>query len=423
MLGAALKGPPELVRSKSFMEIDTNGDGLIDIEELMSHLLARGVEPEDISGLFATMAVSSTDYITPEEFKAAHDKYRAVCETASKGDKPNSAQLDENLDEAAKSFDVQLCRELIDKGANPKKVFHKDANGWYEGDSSTCLYNAIKQFQKGKNSQEEYVDVVALLLEKGADPNFSAVCGNWSRCTSYPLIEEATKTIHHLGTSELKVKFLRAFIDAGVEVNKAIRRGKQKSSYGYGVIDYPIFGMVEAFKDGGGDLGLIELYLDCGVDVNCAKSSWSVQFDSDDDDDESGKDLMTLLHAAIDTGHVDLVKLLVARGADVNTNMVFTHKSKGLGGGGRTYYLMSCLQLAMEKGNGDMVEVLTNAGAQEEVDAEQQCDTNWGHGSGETKNYKEGGEGKWNALNAPKKAKKSDGGKKKCAKKGKKKKK
>ena len=40
---------PPLQRSKSFMDIDTNNDGLIDVDELLTHLLQRGVEEEEAS--------------------------------------------------------------------------------------------------------------------------------------------------------------------------------------------------------------------------------------------------------------------------------------------------------------------------------------------------------------------------------------
>ena len=77
----------------------------------------------------------------------------------------NSRSLDEELNDAAQAFDVVLCRDLIQRGANPNRVFNSNSNGWYSGDSSTCLYNAIDNFNGGSpENQEHYVDTVELLL-------------------------------------------------------------------------------------------------------------------------------------------------------------------------------------------------------------------------------------------------------------------
>ena len=70
------------------------------------------------------------------------------------------------------------------------------------------------------------------------------------------------------------------------------------------------------------------------------------------------------MHAAIDTGVVALVALLNSKGADVNQNMVYTY--------GGNYYVMSCLELALEKGEegegGAIIEALRSAGAQEAIE-------------------------------------------------------
>ena len=127
-----------------------------------------------------------------------------------------------------------------------------------------------------------------------------------------------------------------------------------------------------------------------------SRGDHSLDSNQDDEDDEEGgaapKDHQTLLHAAIQTGNVELVRLLVTHGAaDVSQNMVFTS-------GGR-YYLMSALQLAKEMGHADIAEVLAAAGAQEEVSADL-FDTvgnfyKFGGWDKNSMNYREGGEGKW----------------------------
>jgi len=120
------------------------------------------------------------------------------------------------------------------------------------------------------------------------------------------------------------------------------------------------------------------------------------------------------LHAAINTGVVALVALLISKGADVNQNMVYTYRSN--------YYVMSCLELALEKGEegegGAIIEALRSAGAQEAVEYDK------GRGKGKyfhrscdwdkhVRLYRKGGEGKWNkmaaAIEAKRKAKKVKG--------------
>lgn len=309
-----------------------------------------------------------------------------------------AASLNDALNKAAGDLDVDQCRALLNEGASAKHVFHSGGNDWYNGDSSTCLFNAIKAFdgleaELQQAAQERYADVVVLLLSAGADASFSAQRGNWNRVSHTPLMDVATLTLVQLGDAALKKRLLLAFASAGVELNAKTTSGKQGSFGGYGEQKYALFEVVRGLQTGS-DLSLLEVYLDASVNVNCSESSWSVDFD-DEDDEEGGaapKDHQTLLHAAIQTGNVELVRLLVTHGAaDVSQNMVFTS-------GGR-YYLMSALQLAKEMGHADIAEVLAAAGAQEEVSADL-FDTvgnfyKFGGWDKNSMNYREGGEGKW----------------------------
>eukprot|EP00493_Phyllostaurus_siculus_P025882 UN26227 len=133
--------------------------------------------------------------------------------------------LDAQLNDAAKRFDVELCKRLINDGASASKVFRTGANDWYDGNTTTALYNTIKTFSSSQ--EEKFVEVVVLLLANGADANFTAVRGNWNRVTRYPLFKEATSIIGSLSSMGLKKKFLLAFVDAGVKLNTSSRRGKQ----------------------------------------------------------------------------------------------------------------------------------------------------------------------------------------------------
>jgi hypothetical protein len=357
--------------------------------------------------------------------KGAQGRIPIVEETTDAGKTPGvepavsaaELDLDAKLNQAAQDFDVALCVDLIARGASPKFVFHSGGNDWHDGDSSTCLYNAVAAFlELGRGKQkvlgDRHVNVVASLLEAGADPNFSATVGNWNRCRRHPLFQKATLSLQCLASMD--------FIGAGVELNKKIFFRKQGHHGGHSTADYPIFQLVKDLRRDEEALKLIEVYIECGVDVNCAQSSWSVEFgdpDNEDDEGSSKKKHQTLLHVAIDIAHTNLVKLLIAKGADVNQNVVFTHSRK--------FYLMSCLQLAMEVGNPGVLGELRNAGAQEAVESPLRGVvgkfTSTGDWEENVATYKDGGEGKWKAMRLKEeKAEKKHAEKKGKGKKGKK---
>ena len=190
------------------------------------------------------------------------------------------------------------------------------------------MYAAVSAFHNlGKEeqgaSQARYVQTVELLLEAGAEADFHAQRGNWNRVSRTPLMDVATQTIEQMTDAELKKRLLLSFAKAGVELNACTHRGKQGHFFGYGAQDYALFTLVRGLTPGS-DLSLLAVYLDAGVNLNCSKSSWSVEFRD-----------------------------------DVNQNMVFSR--------GRRYYLMSCLQLAMEMKSADVIEVLRAARARERV--------------------------------------------------------
>jgi len=286
--------------------------------------------------------------------------------------------LDKALNSAARSHDAHLCRQLIEGGANPAKVFYSDGGGggggkkkgWDQGNSSTRLLNAIASFDHkggggGAGAEEAFVDTMVALLQGGADADFEAETGNWKRTRTHPLFEKATDRIRGLQRHELKKRALLAFVDAGVELNKRTERGKQGGCGGFGHTSFPIFSMVRGASMS--DLELIGAYLDAGVDPNCADSSWSVEFGDSDEEEDRGVDSVdkkntTLLHAAIIDDNVELARLLVAKGADVDKNMCFTCSGE--------HFLISCLHLASEQGNAGMIELLANAGAGIEGDPE-----------------------------------------------------
>ena len=299
----------------------------------------------------------------PDTLDKATEQHLAGDQHLTADDAAEKAALDDSLSKAATEFDVASCRDLIGQGANAKHISRSGANDWYAGDSSTCLYAAVSAFHNlGKEeqgaSQARYVQTVELLLEAGADADFHAQRGNWNRVSRTPLMDVATQTIEQMTDAELKKRLLLSFAKAGVQLNACTHRGKQGHFFGYGAQDYALFTLVRGLTPGS-DLSLLAVYLDAGVNLNCSESSWSVEFRDDGEDDDEDRSHQTLLHAAIQTANADLVRLLVAHGADVNQNMVFSR--------GRRYYLMSCLQLAMEMKSADVIEVLRAARARERV--------------------------------------------------------
>ena len=114
-----------------------------------------------------------------------------------------------------------------------------------------------------------------------------------------------------------------------------MRKSRPGNYVDYVFKGYTVFDIV---RDESVDLSLLEIYIDAGMDVNCAESSWRYYHngrDSEDKHDKDEKHHQTLLHAAIICSHVEVVKLLIQKGADVNQNMCFTHKGR--------FYLISCL--------------------------------------------------------------------------------
>lgn len=76
----------------------------------------------------------------------------------NKAGKPyvQNSEIDERFLTAAREGDIESCRFLLDQGANI------DAQDDYGGE--TALYLAVER---------SYIDIVRLLIERGADPNLS----------------------------------------------------------------------------------------------------------------------------------------------------------------------------------------------------------------------------------------------------------
>jgi len=299
--------------------------------------------------------------------------------------------LDEQLDEAAKTFDVDSCKRLINDGAEAGTVF-QEAIG---GDSTSVLFNAIKAFQQSKVNEANYVETVLLLLENGADANFSAQVEDSYGITRYPVFKEAIQTISSLSSMELKMKLVNAFVR-----NWWALKGDAVT-----ICKTPqIFDLVEEAGTSG-DIDLVAIYLDLGMSfVDSVKWSWKGE--SDRDWGLWTKNRETLLHSAIQTQNVSLVQMLIEKGAKVNENMIWTSEGEQE----KRFWLISCLQLAMEIGNKDICDALKNAGAKQVVNVvpdgvNLNMETYWEWSKSdnvddpvEFENYENGGQGLWRRV-------------------------
>lgn len=61
-----------------FSQIDVDGDGLVTEDELLQFLCRAGVEPDEMSALFASLDVDKDDSITPDEFEAGFSAYKSI---------------------------------------------------------------------------------------------------------------------------------------------------------------------------------------------------------------------------------------------------------------------------------------------------------------------------------------------------------
>jgi len=160
-----------------------------------------------------------------------------------------------------------------------------------------------------------------------------------------------------------------------------------------------IFDLVEEAGKSG-NLDLVSIYLDLGMGfVDSVKWSWEGA--SDREFGIWNKNHETLLHSEIKTQNVDLVQMLIKKGADVRDNMIWTAEDEQE----KRFWLISCLQLAMEIGNKDICDALKSAGAYEVSNVvpdgvQLNTETYWEWSESvdepvEFHNYRNGGQGLW----------------------------
>ena len=70
----------------------------------------------------------------------------------------------------------------------------------------------------------------------------------------------------------------------------------------------------------------INVVIECGTDANCTESSWVLVFDTTVN--ENRKRSQSILHKAIDCNLVEVVKLLLKKGANVNQPHLYYTQEK-----------------------------------------------------------------------------------------------
>ena len=193
------------------------------------------------------------------------------------------------LIEASGKGNIEKVRDILSKGIS-------DIDTQEEMFGCTALYYA---------AQNGYREIVALLLEKGADANIGVKTKD-----NYSALKRAAVK----GYKEI----VEMLIQAGADINA------RDNIVGFTAL-------MDAARNGHKEV--VELLIKAGADVNA-------------------KDLYTstvLMHATRG-GHKDIVQMLLAKGAEVNV---------------RNRFGETALMLATEKGHSDIVELLKKYGAKE----------------------------------------------------------
>ena len=200
--------------------------------------------------------------------------------------------------------DYDRIKRLIEKGAD---VNAQNNNGW------TALMLA---------SAWGYIDIVTLLIEEGAYVNARTKHGN---------------TALMYASQEGHPEVAELLIEKGADINV-------QEDYGWTAL---------MFASDRGQIEVTKLLIEKGADVN----TMSIEHEECRD---YGKEYVivrvpcgyTALMAASEMGHIDIVKLLIEAGADVNATL-------------DDYDRSTALKYASKKGHTEIVELLIEAGAKE----------------------------------------------------------
>jgi ankyrin repeat protein len=295
-----------------------------------------------------------------------------------------------NLLLAAKDGHIDIVKLLIDKGAD---VNAKSSNGW------TALMLA---------SETGYIDIAKLLIDKGADVNAKSSNG-W---TALMLASKAghidivkllidkgvdVNTNRDIGTTALvsasgagHIDVVKLLIDKGVDVNAKDNHIRKVIMYAYPAHPRKILkrnmGMTALMSaSGAGHIDIAKLLIDKGADVNVkSNDGWTALIDASVNghvnvvkllidkgvDVNANRDIgTTALVSASGAGHIDVVKLLIDKGVDVNAKsndgwkvIMYAYPAHPRLTDGR-HMDMTALMLASIAGYIDVVKLLIDKGA------------------------------------------------------------
>ncbi|XP_071095704.1 uncharacterized protein [Haliotis cracherodii] len=207
--------------------------------------------------------------------------------------------------EACKNGHIDIVRLLIEKGADVSAAAADDDDDCY-----TALHLACKN---------GHVDIVRLLIEKGADVSAAAAAVAADDDDGYTALHLACKNGH--------IDIVRLLIEKGADVSAAAAAIAAADDDGYTALHL-------ACKNA--HIDIVRLLIEKGADVSAASCFGS-----------------TALHLACENGHIDIVRLLIEKGADVSAAAAAADDDDGY----------TALQWACENGHIDIVRLLIEKGA------------------------------------------------------------
>lgn len=232
-----------------------------------------------------------------------------MAKVTSNADINGSSAQDLNMEliEAAKSLDVQRVESLLASGASAAFV-HDPPGTWGSCSTKSALHVAISSGYREKWDQAW--PVIQMLIAAKADVNAKRREYDWRGCGS---TQSAFEMV--LPQAMKDVQVLESFLDAGADANTKSERNVHSMRTDGRSIHYVLHTAVE-----GRDLEIARALLDAGAEVDAIASQ---RFDNERGYHEHKEE--TALHQACQAcvqgsppGHLAMVALLLARGANVN---------------------------------------------------------------------------------------------------------
>jgi ankyrin repeat protein len=189
---------------------------------------------------------------------------RALAASLERADKGPMREVDVLLSRAVAGNDVEVARDALRQGANPNNAV-RDI-----GDIHDCAKPAISGCRS--------VAMLSLLLDAGGDPNGADVHGD--------LLGHRLLRFKQIRDQVELVPMFKALVDAGYEITAS---GSDRHQVIHWLMDTE-----RAQK-------LLPLLLEAGVDINAR--------------DGNGE---TLLHKAALSGNLELARVAISNGADIN---------------------------------------------------------------------------------------------------------